>query len=239
MSARLLFLLLLISTLTGCTPADSINPLLTDKDIYFDQGLLGMWGDKESSPKDGYLLFEKAGDNGYRITVVDEKGSKQGYAAYLGYLRGQRFLDVVPDPATAQWSALEESDLTITQQGPNATLFKPTMVKVGDATYLEFANAGSDASQVHFKLSLRSAHWLCKLATEGSIMRLDCLDEDWVKNHIDDPGVHLAHEPSSPDGSGLVVTASTADLQRLVTEHAEDKEAFSWSMTATRLSGRQ
>ena len=238
MTARLLFLMLVISTLIGCTPADSINPLFTGKDSNFDQALLGMWGDKDESPKDGYLLFEKGDDNGYRITMVDENGSKQQYDAHLGYVHGQQFLDIVPKPDTAAWSALVESELTVTKPTSNAHLLEPALVRLGDATYLEFADAGSDAGQARFKLKLRLAHWFCKVATEGPVMRLDCLDEDWARKHIDDPGVHLAHQPSS-DESGLVITASTTDLQRFVTEHAEDEEAFSWSMTARRLNTRQ
>ena len=29
--------------LTGCVPVDSLNPLYTDKDIVFDESLLGTW----------------------------------------------------------------------------------------------------------------------------------------------------------------------------------------------------
>jgi len=218
---------------------DSINPLFNDKDISFDQGLLGMWGDKDTSPQDGYLLFEKGDDNGYRITMVDENGSRQEFSGHLGYVHGRRFLDVVPAPSAAQWSALEDADLTINRQGPNAPLFKPAMVKLGDAMYLEFSDAGSDANQAHFKVNLRAPHWFCKVATEGSVMHLDCLDEDWAKKNLGDGSVRLDHAPTSADGSGLVVTASTADLQRFVTEFVDDEEAFSWSMTATHLDSKQ
>lgn len=235
MTARIIFLSFVICTLIGCTPVDSINPLFTSKDITFDRGLLGMWGDKDTSPQDGYLLFEKGDDNGYRITMVDDNGSRQEFSGHLGYVHGQRFLDVAPVPSAEQWSALADADLTINRQAPNAPLFKPAMVRLGDAMYLEFSDAGSDANQAHFKVNLRAAHWFCKIATEGSVMHLDCLDEDWAKKYVGDGSVYLDHESSSADGSGLVITASTTDLQKFVTEHVDDKEAFSWSMTASHL----
>lgn len=221
--------------LIGCSPADSINPLFADDDVIsFDQYLLGTWHDQNSSPYDGYLLFEQGGDYRYRITVMGHDGTKQVFDGRLGYIHNQRFLDVTPVSSTAEWSALSDADLTINRQAANATVFRPATVKMGEATYLQFTDADSNANQTHFKVKLRTAHQFCKFATDDSVMHLDCLEADWLEQHIDDGSVHLDHASVSPDGSGLLITASTADLQRFVTEHAEDKEAWGWSMTATR-----
>lgn len=236
MTARILLLSFALCMLIGCSPADSINPLFTDDDVIsFDQYLLGTWHDNDSSPQDGYLLFEKGDDYRYRITVMGKDGTKQEFNGRLGYIHNQRFLDVTPVSSTAEWNALADADLTINRQAPNAAVFRPATVKLGDAVYLQFTDAGSDADQTHFKVKLRTAHWFCKFATDGSVMHLDCLEADWVEQHIGDGSVHLDSAPTSPDGTGLVITASTADLQKFVTAHVDDKEAFSWSMTASHL----
>ena len=240
MPVRILLLSLALCLLIGCSPADSINPLFTDDDVIsFDQYLLGTWHDNDSSPQDGYLLFEKGDDYRYRITMVGDDGAKQEFNGRLGYIHNQRFLDVTPVSSTAEWNALSDADLTINRQGPNVTVFRPATVKLGDATYLQFTDADSDASQTHFKIKLRTAHWFCKFSTENSVMQLDCLEADWVNQHIADGSLTLDHASTSADGNGMVITASTADLQKFVTEHVEDKEAFSWSMTASHLSSKQ
>lgn len=233
MPARILFLSFALCLLIGCSPADSINPLFASDDVIsFDQYLLGTWHDQDSSPQDGYLLFEKGADYTYRITVVGDDGAKQEFSGRLGYIHNQRFLDVVPVASTAQWDALSDADLTINRQAPMTAVFRPATVKLGDAVYLQFADAGSDANQTHFKIKLRTAHWFCKFSTDDSVMHLDCLEAGWVNQHIADGSLHLEHAPVSSDGQNVVITASTADLQRFVTEQADNKEAFSWTMTA-------
>ncbi len=214
----------------GCTPADSLNSLFTDKDIIFDQALLGQWGDKDGNFDDGYMQLDKAGADGYRIIFVDKDGSKVEYDAHLGMLQGHRFLDAVPVAAPAHWSALPDSDLAFTNKGKAA--FKPGLVSLGDQAYLEFAESGAESKMGHYKLRLRMAHWLCKVSVEGPVLNLNCLDEDWIKNHIEDANIHLAHEYTSSRKGGLVITASTSDLQKFALEHADDKDAFAWNMTA-------
>lgn len=233
MLARLLLLSLALCMLIGCSPADSINPLFTGDDVIsFDQYLPGTWHDQNSSPQE-YLLFKEGADYRYRITVAGQDGTKQEFNGRLGYIHNQRFLDVTPVSATAEWSALSDADLTINRQPPNTTVFRSATVKLGDLVYLQFTDAGSDANQTHFKVKLRTAHWFCKFATDDSVMHLDCLENDWLGQHIADGSLHLDHASVTSDGSGLVITASTTDLQRFVTEHAQDKEAWAWSMTAT------
>ncbi len=234
MLKKLLFPLALVIFILvqGCTPADSLNSLFTDKDIIFDQALLGQWGDKDGSFDEGYMQLDKAGTDGYRIIFVDKDGSKVEYDAHLGMLQGRRFLDAVPVAAPAHWSALPDSDLVFTGQHKDKPAFRPGLVSLGDQAYLEFAEGSADSKTGHYKLRVRLAHWLCKVSTDGPVLNLNCLDEDWIKNHIEDSNIHLAHEYTSSGKSGLVITASTSDLQKFALEHADDKDAFAWKMTA-------
>src|SRR5215470_5494350 len=232
--AKLFFLVVVLSVLIGCGPADSLNPLFADKDVVFDRALLGTWGGQD--PKDGYFLFERAGDNGYRISMVDENGNVAEYDAHLGYVQGRRFLDLVPVASDSHWQALAGSELTVANPDGNNPVSNPGVVKLGDNTYLEFTHANSDNNKTHFKVNVRAAHWFCKVATEGSLLRLDCLDDKWLKNHGDDANTHLAYESAGPGPDDRVITSSTSELQKFVTEQAENTEAFSFTMAAKRLS---
>jgi hypothetical protein len=56
MNKRYLVLLALLAFLTGCVPVDSLNPLYTDKDVVFDETLLGSWVGPDNGD-DGVLEF--------------------------------------------------------------------------------------------------------------------------------------------------------------------------------------
>lgn len=64
MKPTILCLLAVLACLTGCLPVDSLNPLYTDKDIVFDNTLLGDWvsvnKDNEESTLRFVTLAEKA-----------------------------------------------------------------------------------------------------------------------------------------------------------------------------------
>jgi len=74
--------------LTSCAP--SLHPFYTDKDIVFNDALLGAWVN-ESGDK---CMFTKSGDNHYDFLFVDDGSSR--FEARLIELGGVRFLDLYP-----------------------------------------------------------------------------------------------------------------------------------------------
>ena len=80
--------------LAGCVP--SLNPLYTEKDLIFDEALLGVWSEKENS-NDGWT-FRKRDEKSYLLVVqAGEKSSP--FIAHLVQLGKYRFLDLYPDEA--------------------------------------------------------------------------------------------------------------------------------------------
>jgi len=75
-------------TLAACAP--SLHPFFTDKDVVFDNALLGAWvndsGDK--------CLFTKSGADHYELLFVDDSSSR--FEARLIELGGVKFLDLYP-----------------------------------------------------------------------------------------------------------------------------------------------
>jgi hypothetical protein len=90
--AGTLLVVALASALTACVP--SVYPLYTDKELRFDPGLLGTWG--EDGTPDESWTFTKAGDTSYTLVVKDGDGSGR-FEAHLLQLGKYRFLDLVPD----------------------------------------------------------------------------------------------------------------------------------------------
>jgi hypothetical protein len=87
--------------LGGCV--FSVSPLYTAKDLVYDPALVGVWAKDE---KDATTwTFEKAGESGYKLVVVQGQTSSP-FVAHLVQLGEHRFMDLCPDK-----SALEELKL--------------------------------------------------------------------------------------------------------------------------------
>ncbi len=92
MNKRYLVLLALLACLTGCVPVDSLNPLYTDKDLAFDESLLGSWVGPDN------------GDEG----VTGDPGARSGWQEKLPSGddgEGQRLERLIKGPfTTPSWS---------------------------------------------------------------------------------------------------------------------------------------
>jgi hypothetical protein len=78
------------SALTACAP--SLHPFYTDRDVVFNEALLGVWiNDSGEACK-----FTKSGDDHYELLVMDEKPVR--FEARLIELGGVTFLDLYPKP---------------------------------------------------------------------------------------------------------------------------------------------
>lgn len=87
--------MLALAFLSGGCLVTSLNPLYTDKDIVYDDSLVGSWrseGDKET------WMFNQEGENAYTLTIYDSETSGK-FDVILLKLGGQLFLDMFPaDP---------------------------------------------------------------------------------------------------------------------------------------------
>jgi hypothetical protein len=222
--------------LTGCSPVDSLNPLYTDKDVVFDPTLLGQWG----SENDG-LNFAKLGDNAYRIVMSgkdDDTGQITSMVldAHLVQLQGHRFLDVVWRESAAGMgdTTLPEVRVTQTKFGQQV---EPRLIKAGMGAYIEVLPGESAGGVDRFTLRRREAHEFFKVVMEdeGRTLKLIQLDDSWIEHQIRDGKLVVDHEAA--EGNSTVLTAATAELQRLVLDHVNDEEAFHGDTTMDRMDG--
>jgi len=111
MSAKKFFFYLLAVLLGGCVPIVSLHPLFTEKDVVFDEKLLGTWVDDPNSPEATWE-FKRAdtNDNAYRLFFSDKEGKKGMFVAHLVKLKDNLFLDACPalwephDPNMIEWA---------------------------------------------------------------------------------------------------------------------------------------
>jgi hypothetical protein len=88
---------LLAAILGGCVPVMSLHPLYTEKDVVFEERLLGRWVD---DPNSSETIWEfnriEEPNNAYNLVFSDEEGKKGSFVAHLLKLQNRLFLDVYP-----------------------------------------------------------------------------------------------------------------------------------------------
>ena len=228
MNKRYLSLLALLACLTGCVPVDSLNPLYTDKDVMFDESLLGSWVGPDKG-EDGVLEFiarDEDGKKSYLLVMTDkDKDSnaykKTVYHAQLVKLNEHLFLDVVPET----FDSRPNSYSLRVKSGKSGATIEPALLKLGEAAYLEFSS-GEAGGKVG--AHLRRAHWIMRVARKNKDLQLDWADDDEFRKAVEKGAMKL---PSMLLGEGknkdVVITASTEELRKFMAEHADDDQFFS------------
>jgi len=88
---------LLAALLGGCVPVMSLHPLYTEKDVVFEERLLGRWVDDPNSPETTWQFNRiEEPNNAYNLVFSDEEGKKGSFVAHLVRLQNRLFLDVYP-----------------------------------------------------------------------------------------------------------------------------------------------
>lgn len=91
------FILILVLGMTGCFVL-SVHPLYFEKDLVFESGLVGTWGEKEHEKDLSELwIFKKSGEKSYRLIIRDEKEGEGLFEAHLLKLGDHMFLDLYPE----------------------------------------------------------------------------------------------------------------------------------------------
>ncbi|MHC4244422.1 MAG: hypothetical protein ACYSU4_18605, partial [Planctomycetota bacterium] len=74
---------LLAALLGGCVPVMSLHPLYTEKDVVFEERLLGRWVDDPSSPETIWEFSRiEEPNNAYNLLFSDEEGKKGSFVAH-------------------------------------------------------------------------------------------------------------------------------------------------------------
>lgn len=102
---------LLAALLGGCVPVMSLHPLFSEKDVVFDEKLLGTWVD-DSNETMWHFSDANKPEKAYKLIFTEEEDKKGSFIVHLVKLKDKLFLDVYPseppcdeeDPNKVEWA---------------------------------------------------------------------------------------------------------------------------------------
>ena len=92
----------------------------------------------------------------------------------------------------------------------------------------EIANANKDIA--FWQFHIMPVHTFAKLTIINDTLKINWFDKDWLYEEIKGKKTKIKHEYSD---NNLLLTAKTADLQKLVIKYADTPEAFKEGMSLT------
>ncbi|MCX5638782.1 MAG: hypothetical protein NTX52_13985 [Planctomycetota bacterium] len=217
MNAKKFFFYLLAVLLGGCFPVVSLHQLFTEKDVVFDEKLLGTWvqegsmgtirnflGKEEPKEPTGTIWeFTRAdtneidaNKNAYRLIFSNKEGKKGFFVAHLLKLKDKLFLDVhlselsFKDPNRIDWPG-------------NFLLLIP-------------------------------AHTFIKIDSIDPNLTMRLTDNVEMKEFLKADPNAVKHEFLDEDEYSPVLTASTKELQAFVLKYADDSQVFTEAMVLGR-----
>ena len=217
MTAKKFLFYLLAALLGGCIPVISLHPLYNDQDLVFEEKLLGAWVDDPNSPEvtwhfSRHMESEKA----YELIFCDKEGNKGLFIAHLVKLHDKPFLDVYP--GELPW---EPQDPNKVQWPYNAYFLVPahTFIKID---FLGSLLSLQNQPQAGQDLDTDTLPKVSKHYDYALKMRLT--DDDAFEKLIEQDPNAVKHE--SLKDRGIVLTASTKELQKFVLKYADDNKLF-------------
>ncbi len=224
-----IFLALLLGSLLGCVPIDSLSPIYTDSNVIFDPALLGRWASRQS---DESLRVERGENNSYLVVFEKKNGDAHEetvYQAHLVNLGGDKYLDVVPENVLGAPAA----GTFWMDTGKKGARFAPTLQRIADGLYIEVVGpTPAKATIQELQIKLRPAHWFAKIEIHEKSLSLNYLDDEWVKKAIKKHYIQASHTTASNEDNpnSWVLTGSTAEMQSLIVRAADDPGAFGGGM---------
>ena len=140
--------------------------------------------------------------------------------------------EVIFDPAlVGRWETtsdekwifrqMEENlyNVTVRFDSRDSLVLEGRLVQLGDYTFMDVTSGEPDVENLNI-LAI-PVHVFLRLSLEGDSLGIAYLDDSWLRENS---GL-IKHEVV--DKQGIILTASTRELQDFVLKHAEDEEAFS------------
>lgn len=124
------------------------------------------------------------------------------------------------------WAFLEAKEksyeLVYTEKSSPAK-FKAHLVKLGKYLFLDLAPEEPGIDNSFFAAHLIPVHTFSRIWIAEDSLRLSVFDNGWLKQMIEGKKISIAHQRQ---GDGIILTAPTRELQKLVVTYADNPKAF-------------
>lgn len=209
MKVKKILFYMLAALLGGCVPVMSLHPLFTEKDLVFEEKLLGTWVDDPNSPKSTWEFMRivesskkewefdlpQKPEKAYKLILLDNKeGTKGSFFAHLVKLKDRFFLDVYP------------SQLPSAKMDPNEDWVFNTLFLIPGHSF-----AIIDSIEPQLKI-----RW----TTQNEMEKLFKEEPKAIKHELVE--------------DSIILTASTRKLQAFVLKYADDNRVFPAKEVLTR-----
>jgi hypothetical protein len=109
---------------------------------------------------------------------------------------------------------------------------KAHLVKLGDAMFVDIEPNTEKPKQItRIPFPTSKIHMIGRIWIENDTVRMKLLDDDGMKRAVASGKTRLTYVNGD---DGLVITATTGQLQDFALEHANDKDAFSFELNLRR-----
>lgn len=126
-------------------------------------------------------------------------------------------------------------ELNMTDYDLKKTRYSVNLFKLDKYVFLDFfvqqienqpgVAAKSDVSW--WSLHVLPVHTIAKLTVEPDTLKINWIDGDWLEKQINEKKIKIKHE----NNGDVLLTAKTADLQKMILKIADSEEAFKDGVT--------
>ena len=113
--------------------------------------------------------------------------------------------------------------VTYSPQKEEPAKFEGHLVRLNNVLFMDLLPQELDAGNDFYKLHFVRSHTFVRVSFENEALVLAGLSPDWLKKRIEEGKVSIRHEEAE---GGILLTASTEELQEFVRMYANDSEAF-------------
>lgn len=154
----------------------SLHPIYTDKDLVFEPSLIGQWA--EDNDREMWA-FSKKGSTEYNLVYTDDKGRQGAFSVHLLKIKGNLFLDFLPEEPDLKENAFYQAHLLPVHTFAHVKQIEPTLqMRFPDPEWLKKLVKEKPGAIRHERIEKEiiltagtkelQAFWLRHLETEGA-----------------------------------------------------------------------
>lgn len=179
----------------SCIP--SLYPLYREKDLIFDDKLLGLFS------TEGNMIGDTGGDT-WEFDSLDWKSESKSSNEWGQFRSGKTYKLIA-------WEEDKKAEFAV------------HLVKLGKNYYLDFFPVKYNIEHVMLDMQLMPAHIFGKIEFVNNNLVMNWFDGSFLTNLIDSNKIKISHKMLE---NSILLTANTEELQKFVRKYGDNPGAF-------------